>query len=172
MLDLFSNVCMWIKNYLSVECSLVMRLSLLIIFNNHKIRSWTIQWCRITPFTTQVISCPMIDIVIWINYKSSCLLPYIPGSIADTGSKHKTSFVNADVVRTRVFRRVYPAQELQNLGGRLGFCKLGPCNNNTTWSINGLHTVKARCGQVVSLLILRSIFIMRLCTPCTFSYPW
>src|SRR3981189_1283958 len=89
-----------------------------------------------------------------------------------TGLKHKTSFVNADVVRTRVFRRVYPAQELQNLGGRLGFCKLGPCNNNTTWSINGLHTVKARCGQVVSLLILRSIFIMRLCTPCTFSYPW
>ena len=62
---------------------------------------------QITPFTTQVISCLMIDIVIWINYKLSCLLPYIPGSIANTGSKHKTSFVNADVVRITVFRKVY-----------------------------------------------------------------
>ena len=67
-----------IKTYLCIECTSETSFSFFIFSFNNQIRCRAISWSRITPFFAKFISVLMVDVMISINNKSSCLFPYPP----------------------------------------------------------------------------------------------
>jgi len=85
--------------YLCIKCSFVIRSSKFISVYNNKIWCRTILWSRITPFSAQLVGCMMIGIVVRINNELSSVFPNcIPASISYSSAKHKTCFVNTNII--------------------------------------------------------------------------
>ena len=110
---------------------------------NNQIRCRAISWCRITPFLAKFIINSMVDIMISISNKSSCLFPYpIPWSISESCSKYQACFINANVIWSGLFSLKKILQKCQNIGRWFSFWEFCPGNNNTTWCTYCFHTVK------------------------------
>ena len=137
------------KTNLSVESLFIVCIPSDIMLHNYKIRCRSIQWCWIAPFTTKIIIGMMVDIVIWINYESSCLFPNIPWSIADSSTKHLTTFVNAYIIWPHIRCWIYCIQEIQDMCWRFSFVKQCPSMHSTTWSTDGFHMMKTRRYKMV-----------------------
>ena len=91
------------KNYLSIECTLLICSSIRTSCLYNQI------WCRpicgswITPFSTKSVSFVMILIMVTIHYKPSCLWPFPPLTLSNNVFKDSTSFINAYIVRPHFF---------------------------------------------------------------------
>ena len=120
-----------------------------IMFHNHKIRCRSIQWCWIAPFTTKIIIGTMVDIVIWINYESSCLFPNIPWLIDNGSAKNPTALINAYIIWSHIWCGVYCIQKIQDLCWRFRFVKQCPSMHSTTWSTEGFHTIEMRRYKII-----------------------
>ena len=110
------------KTNLSVESLFIVCIPSDIMLHNYKIMCRSIQWCWIAPFTTKIIIGMMVDIVIWINYESSCLFPNIPWSIGDSSSIC-SFFVFMSAFRTRVVLSTLDDSIVSKLDKRL-FCNV------------------------------------------------
>ena len=137
------------KTNLSVESTFIVWIPIDIMLHNHKIRCRSIQWCWIAPFTTKIITGTMVDIVIWVNYESCCLFPNIPWSIADSSTKHLTTFVNAYIIWPHIWCWIYCIQEIQDICWRFSFVKQCPSMHCTTWSTECFHKIKMRRYKIV-----------------------
>ena len=125
-----------------------------VLLHTDKIRIWTIQWSRIAPFTTNVICGPVIDVVIRVYNKPSCVLPSVPAAIGNGSPKYEACLVNAYKIWPRFFSRENCTQEIDDVCWGFWSWEFGPSNNNPTWCTDCLNTVESACLKVVGSLRL------------------
>ena len=84
----------------------------------------------------------MIDIVVRVYNKMSCILSSLPTSIDSAGMKNCTSLINTDIIKPRDLGGIDSFQKIQDIGGRLCLCKLDPCNCNSAGCTNCFNAVE------------------------------
>ena len=110
---------MWKKTCLSIECTFKMWNPKVIMFHSNQVWCRTIKWCRVTVFSTQIVCCAVIDIMIQINNESCCILPPIPLTTCNCMTKQLTSLINANIIWAEVYIWIHFIQEIQDGRGRL-----------------------------------------------------
>ncbi len=137
------------NKYLSIKCSLCVRLSIFIKCNDHQIRSRSIAWRRIAVFPTKVIFDTMVDIVIWINNNLGCFFPNLPAAIGNCSCKYLTAFINTYIVRSWLLSWINWSKEVQDICGWFGPCKFCPCFHHSARSTYRLNTIISARTEVV-----------------------
>jgi len=133
-----------------------------IVVQNYKIWCRTIQRCRISPWSTQIICGSVVDVMVCINNESACLWPSLPAARSNAMAQQDTSFVNANIIWVWFLCWIDCLQKPHNICGWFWLGKF--CNNNSTWSTNCFNTVKLTRHKVCCILHFRCRLVMRLCT--------